>query len=154
MNRKGNMDSFTIITGLFVISAAVIGLLYAFQEVVTSGAFASSSDATGLINNGATMLTNIGNEGFAFIAIGLILFNIIASFLLLTHPIFAIIDLFLFPITWWVAAIMSNAYESSLYTISSAAGLDVMNFIMLNLVTIMVVADIVTAIVTYATVKE
>jgi len=152
MNKKGNLDSFTIITGAFIIAGVVIALLYAYQQV--AGAFSSSNDATLVINSGTSFLTNVGNSGFAFIVFGLILINIIASYLLVTHPIFAIIDFFVFPITWWVSAIMSNAYESSLYTIPSASALPLMNFIMLNLMTIIIATDIITAIVTYAVVKE
>jgi hypothetical protein len=152
LNKKGNLDTFTLITGLFVIGTIIVVLLYAYSQVGDS--FSSSPEATNIITGGTSFLQNLGNEGFAFITIGLILFNIIASYLLVTHPIFAIFDFILFPITWWFAAIMSNAWESTMYTFSSASSVPVMNYIMLNLLTIIVVTDIITSIVTYAIQKE
>lgn len=154
MNKRGNIDSATILVLLFMLSA---GIMVAFI-ILSSGAAgftnAGSNQSISLLNNAQTMLVRMGNNGFAFMAFGLILFNMLGAFLLFTHPIFVIIDILFMPFSIMIGAILSNAYESSLYTLSVASNFTVMNFIMLHLPTIIVVVDIFTAILAYALVKN
>lgn len=152
VNKKGNLESPSIVVGLFVLA---FGIIISFM-ILDAGddAFVDDPTASGLLNNANTMLSRIGNNGFAMAAFALILFNMVGAFLLVTHPIFVIIDIMFMPFSIYLAAIISNAYEASIETLTVAANFGVMNFVMGNLVIIIVVADIITAIVAYSLFKD
>jgi hypothetical protein len=153
--KKGNLDSIVILSSLFLLAVGLIVTAIIFGTA--SPAFSADSTASALLGNANTMLSRIGNTGFLFAAIALIIFNLIGAYLLVTSPIFVIIDIVLMPITIYIAAVISNSYESSLTTltvVNPSALFPVLNFIMLHLPTIIIVADIITAIAAYAYTKD
>jgi hypothetical protein len=153
MNKKANMDGLMIPMLLFFIGVGI----YVGYLIISSGLTAFSGDATAnsLLINGQTMMTRIGNNGFFFIAVALILFNVIGAFLLLTHPIFVIIDIILLPFSAIVAAVMSNAWEASMHLIPTiTTAFPIMDAIMMNLMWVMLVADVFAAIAGYAFIKQ
>lgn len=133
--------SYTIFAGYLIITS-------------TGDSFNDSTEASNLLYNAKLMFSRIGNSSFLFIAIALILFNLVGSFLAISHHIFMIIDIILLPLSVMVAAVMSNAYEASLYTMTQASAFPVMNFVMLHLPVIIVVSSILSAIAAYALVKQ
>lgn len=153
MNKKANMDTLLIPAMLFFIG---IGIFVAWT-VISSGlaAFSTDASATSLLNNGQTMMSRIGNTGFAMAAIALVLFNVIGAFLLLTHPIFVIIDVILLPFSALIAVVMSNAWETSMHTMTAiVTNFPVMDAIMMNLIWVIFVCDILAAIAGYAFIKQ
>jgi len=152
LNKKANMDSPTIGIGIFMIGIALIVAALIISTGLT--AFSGTTGSTDLLDKSQQMFLNMGNTGFMFIVIALIVFNIFASFFLPTHPIFVVIDIVFIPISIWVAAIISNAWESTMATMAATAGFTVMNYVMANLVMIIVCTDIITAIVSYAIIKN
>jgi hypothetical protein len=152
LGKKANMDNLTIPAMLFLIATViVIGWM-----ILDAGLTAFSTDATAnsLLNNGKTMFLRLGGSTFVYIAMALIIFNMFGAFLMITHPIFVIVDLFLMPFSVIIGVVMSNAYESSIYLMSATANFPIMNFIMLHLPVIIIVADILCAIAAYAFVKQ
>jgi len=152
MNKKGNMDNMMIPFMLFAIAVTI----FVGYKILDAGgdAFAGYGASTALIDNGQTMLNRIGNNGFFFIAFALILFNMFGAFLLITHPIFVVIDLFLMPFSVIIAVVMSNAWESSLHLWPEASIYIVADYLMMHLPIVIIVADILCAIAAYAFVKQ
>lgn len=152
MNKKANLDSPTAVIQIFVMGVAIIivGLIIA----VGITAFGSNVNALNLLTNAQTMFFRMGNSGFIFMALALIIFNMIGAFFLPTHPIFVVIDLIFIPISVWITAIVSNAWESTMAPMATAQGFVIMNYIFSNLVIIILAADILTAIVSYAIIKN
>jgi len=152
MDKRGSLDDMSIPVMLIMICFSIFA---AYMIISSTGtAFDSSSTAGQLIANAKLMFSRVGNTSFIFIVVALILFNLIGAFLLLTHPVFLIVDIILLPISVMIASVMSNAYEASLYTMSIASKFPVMNFVMLHLPTIIVVSSILSAIAAYALVKQ
>lgn len=152
-NKRANLDTMLIPALLFVIAIGI----YISYTILDSGFTAFSSDATAnsLLTNGKTMMERIGNNGFFFIAAALIIFNMLGAFLLITHPIFVLIDLFLMPFSLIVAVVMSNAWETSMHNVAVITGtFPVMDFAMLHLVWIVLIADALAAIAGYAFFKQ
>ena len=151
-NKKGNLDTMTIPILLLVLAVGVFAFYYIIDSA--TAAFAGDATASNLMSNTKTMFLRIGNSSFVMMAFALILFNLISSFLMITHPVFMIIDIILLPLSVMIATIISNAYEASLYTLSIATQFPVMNFFMLHLPTIIVIVDVMCAIAAYALVKQ
>lgn len=152
MNTKGNLDDLSMPIVLLSAAVSIIAAYLILSSVGTS--FSSSTEANNLITAGKLMISRVGNSSFIFIAVALILFNVIGAFLLLTHPVFMIVDIILLPLSVMIAAIISNAYEASLYTLSVSSAFPVMNFIMLHLPVLIVVSSIFSGIAAYALVKQ
>lgn len=150
--KKGNMDDMFIPVSLLIVAVVI----FAGYMILNSSqsAFTGYGSSYNLITNGKTMFTRLGNVSFTFIAVALILFNIIGAFLLVTHPVFMIIDIILLPLSVMVSAAISNAYEGSLYTMTEASNFAIMNFTMLNLPLLIVVTSILSAVCAYALVKQ
>lgn len=153
--KKGNLDTPTLIVSLFTMVLIIFSLYMIVSAISSSGSFnTAGGTASSLIGNTQTMLTRLGNTGFMFAAMGLILFSVIGSFLLVTHPIFLLLDVFLLPIMVIISSALSNGYEASLYTLAAASNFQVINFFFLNLPIIIIAVDILTALAAYALIKH
>jgi len=155
-SKKGNLDSFVILIYMFMFTIGIIVAFIIISKGLSITTFINDPTANSLLTNTNTMILKIGNVGFMFGLIALIIFNFVGAFLLVTHPIFVMIDIILMPITIYVAAIMSNIYETSLAATfaTEVASFPVMNFLMLNLPLVIVIADILIAIGAYALIKD
>ena len=108
-NKKGMIDIFYILAGLFCLSIIVFAVYMSIDKVHDSGIFTGYDDAEKVYAHGELSILSLDNI-MMFIIVGLSLFLIISAVFIWNHPGFMIFGLLLLAIAIMVAGIVSNAW--------------------------------------------
>ena len=109
MNRKGQVDLFYIIAGMFAISITIFAVYMMLDKINLSGIYDDYSDAKQVHALGTLSILNFDNT-MLFIIIGLSLFVIISAAFVWNHPAYIVLGLVLLAIAITVAGTISNSW--------------------------------------------
>lgn len=114
-NKRGDVTDILIFT-ILIFTFAVILFIFSFiipeiTDGLRSGGLNNTPEGTSAINQ----LEDFGSvgiqRGFFLFFVGLIISNLISSFLVRTHPVFLFLYIFILMITVLVGTYLGNAYD-------------------------------------------
>jgi len=140
-----------IVTLVFVIMMfCIYTILTALQSSHIADNYAVANQT---INRGITMFKNM-DMAVPFVVFGLNIASLLTMFFLSTSPIFFFLSLIVLPLSIFINAAISNAYMSSLATMSVASSFPITTFFMQYLPLIMFGTDILGIILLYTIFKR
>lgn len=159
-NRRGDItDMFVFLIVLFILAVGLLVIVYTNSEIV-NGFLASGLNETAEQREALDGLDNFGKvtlqRGFLFLLVGLIISTMITSFLARTHPIWMFLYIIMLGLTVFIGIYLGSTYQDVkdmdiFSSIIESQG--ILNFIMDNLITIVVVVGILSMIIVFSKFK-
>lgn len=157
-NKKGDATDiivFLLITVFLAISFIVVIFVNNIikEDVIEGTALGETSSATAILESYDVINTESTQRGFVLFISLLMIGVFISAFLVRLHPAFMFIYILILGFTIFMAAVLGNLYESFTSAealAATAASQPMINFIMNNIVKIVVIVDLLSMIIVFA----